>query len=87
MRTVLAQFKASKGDGVHEVRKGKDGVVYCTCPSWRFRGHHCKHVEEYQNAIYNVQAELIEQGQEEALVENKENSWFLLGLQPVVVRS
>jgi len=35
----------------HEVRRGRDGVLYCTCPRWRFqesraphRRVNCKHI-------------------------------------------
>lgn len=37
-KTVLATFPSvSKPGHVHEVRLGADGVMYCTCPSWRFQ--------------------------------------------------
>ena len=37
-KTVLATFASeSKPGHSHEVRLGADGVVYCTCPSWRFQ--------------------------------------------------
>jgi hypothetical protein len=33
--------------GEYEIRQGKDGVVYCTCPAWRFgHGEPCKHMKE-----------------------------------------
>lgn len=33
---VLAQFPSqSNPDVTHEVRRGKDKVIYCTCPGWR----------------------------------------------------
>jgi hypothetical protein len=28
----------------YEIRLGLDEVVYCTCPSWKFHGHCCKHM-------------------------------------------
>ena len=35
---VLATFPSkSNPSKSHEVRLGKDGVVYCTCPAWRFQ--------------------------------------------------
>jgi hypothetical protein len=52
--TLLATF-ASKSNPlhVHEVRLGKDGNIYCTCPSWRFQKNHpmnrsCKHLEAFR---------------------------------------
>ena len=50
-KTVLATFpSASKPGHAHEVRMGADGVIYCTCPSWRFQkltpsARTCKHTE------------------------------------------
>lgn len=36
----------------HEVKFGKDGVLYCDCPDWRFRAKRkagvCKHVLRLQ---------------------------------------
>lgn len=52
--TVLARFASkSNPSKSHEVRLGKDGVVYCGCPSWRFQKNHpsnrtCKHVEQWK---------------------------------------
>lgn len=39
----------SEGGGEHEITTGDDGIYYCTCPSWIFKGgreHHkpCKHL-------------------------------------------
>lgn len=48
---VLARYASkSNPSKSHEVRRGKDGVVYCTCPSWRFQHNSpsnrtCKHIE------------------------------------------
>jgi len=47
--TVLATFPSKSRPGsVHTVKVGADGVVYCSCPSWRFQHNHpscrtCKH--------------------------------------------
>jgi hypothetical protein len=52
-KTVLAIFSsASKPGHQHEVRLGADGVVYCTCPSWRFQKRtpslrSCKHTKAF----------------------------------------
>jgi len=50
-KTLLATFaSASKPGHSHEVRVGADGVIYCTCPSWKFQKNHpsnrvCKHTQ------------------------------------------
>jgi hypothetical protein len=36
-----------------QVRRGRDGVIYCTCPSWRTqktRDRSCKHIRAYHDA-------------------------------------
>ncbi len=51
---VLARFASkSNPSKSHEVRRGADGVVYCTCPSWRFQKNSpsnrtCKHIEQWK---------------------------------------
>lgn len=53
--TVLASFpSASRPGSSHQVRRGADGVVYCTCPSWRFQHNSptnrtCKHIESWKS--------------------------------------
>jgi len=47
---VLATFRSdSNPSKSYEIRLGRDGVVYCTCPAWKFSskkrgGHTCKHL-------------------------------------------
>lgn len=41
--------KGSTGT-LYDIKKGKDGVVYCTCPAWRFQklpvaARTCKHIK------------------------------------------
>lgn len=44
---VLSQIESKTGNGKYEVRQGNDGVVYCTCPAWRFsKPHDCIHLRE-----------------------------------------
>jgi len=48
---VLIEVEASRGSGeVHEIRRGKNGVTYCTCPSWTFSPapKTCKHLARYE---------------------------------------
>ena len=47
--TVITRVKSQSGNGTYEVRQGGDGVVYCTCPAWRFQRAQkeqrvCKHM-------------------------------------------
>jgi len=35
----------TRPDVQYEIRLGRDGRIYCTCPAWRFRrGKACKHL-------------------------------------------
>lgn len=51
---VLASFESKSRPGSsHQVRRGADGVVYCTCPSWRFQHNSpsnrtCTHIEQWK---------------------------------------
>ena len=57
---VLSRFASSDGTKTYEIRRGKDGEVYCTCPAWRFSGRDrfhqlvqtrtCKHLEAFNKA-------------------------------------
>jgi len=52
-KTVLARYESkSKPGHFHEVRCGADGVIYCTCSSWRFQkespaNRTCLHTEAW----------------------------------------
>jgi len=48
---VLERIKSSSSNAIYEVRLGKDGEIYCTCPGWRFSGRRnaprtCKHLKK-----------------------------------------
>lgn len=47
---VLGEYESSSSDVIYEVRKGHDGVVYCTCPAWRMKQGKasCKHLDEWR---------------------------------------
>ena len=52
--SVLARVPSSSNPSKsYEIRKGADGVCFCTCPSWRFQKNSpsnrtCKHIEGWK---------------------------------------
>lgn len=46
---VLSTCNSMSGSAVYEVRRGGDGVMYCTCPAWRMKQGRasCKHLDFY----------------------------------------
>jgi hypothetical protein len=49
---VVGKFQSMTSPGkFYEIRRGKDGVVYCTCPAWKFQKKEygqprtCKHLK------------------------------------------
>ena len=46
--TLLARYPSKSNPmKIHDVIKGADGVIYCTCPAWRFRKD-CAHIDRYR---------------------------------------
>ena len=47
---VLGHYESSSSDVIYEVRRGHDGVIYCTCPAWRMKQGKasCKHLDEWR---------------------------------------
>lgn len=67
--TVLATFN-EEGRGLGqgrtyavEVREGKDGVIYCTCLSWRYSKppKDCKHLRQIRDAFITGDREVFAQ--------------------------
>jgi hypothetical protein len=50
---VLATVRSESSAASYEIRRGGDGVVYCTCPSWRFsrEARDCKHLRKLAVAL------------------------------------
>lgn len=48
---VLKKFPSSSSSAIYEVRLAADGIVYCSCPAWRFQKgktkeeRACKHMK------------------------------------------
>ena len=54
---VLARYQSQSSPGLkHEVRRGGDGVVYCTCLGWKMarrrngepKARNCWHLQDYR---------------------------------------
>lgn len=64
--TILKKIPSKSSPSIsHEVRRGDDGSIYCTCPSWKFSkgSKSCTHVREY---IASPEAELKKRQEEDA---------------------
>jgi len=46
---ILAGYRSdSNPDKMYYIHKGRDGVIYCDCPAWKFsKPHNCRHLVEY----------------------------------------
>ena len=70
---ILATYKsASNPDKRYYIVRGKDEVVYCTCPAWKFSGkggalRTCKHLQDFKDEGSGVVKEMIE-GIEESFI-------------------
>ena len=70
MASLLLATAASKTnpEKSYEIRKGADGVIYCSCPSWKFQrlaaaNRTCKHLKSF-HAGQLARKEAVETKQE-----------------------
>ena len=54
--TVTSKSNPKK---TYEIRVGKDGVVYCTCPRWKYTKN-CKHLEMWKKRQSGIRKTDIE---------------------------
>lgn len=62
--SLLTTVSGSKGN-VYEIRKGADGITYCSCPSWKFKRQSagdrtCKHLASFHAGQLGGHAEAVE---------------------------
>lgn len=53
-RVLIGTFPSSDGSKTYEMYRGKDGVVYCSCPGWKFskeRPRSCKHMKTHAETL------------------------------------
>lgn len=53
---IIGTVKSSSGEGSYTVARGADGVVYCSCPAWRFQrlapaARSCKHIRALSASV------------------------------------
>ena len=71
MSSILATVASSSSDKTYNICKGADGVVYCTCPAWKFQrltseGRTCKHIKSWsasQLATRNLTSMTVEKAE------------------------
>ncbi len=46
MGKIVAEYEGSKAGTIHNIIRGDDGVVYCTCWAWK-KNRTCKHLDRF----------------------------------------
>ena len=57
-KMILKTVLSSNGDTTYDIRLGKDGVTYCTCPAWKFSKpkngvRKCKHLVSFGQEMHD----------------------------------
>jgi len=55
MSKILAEYPSSSSSKIYHITEGKDGVVYCDCPGWKFNGRTCKHLKDYNDGALDAE--------------------------------
>jgi len=55
MGKILAEYPSSSSSNIYHIQEGKDGVIYCDCPGWKFNGRTCKHLKDYQGGAHDAE--------------------------------
>lgn len=62
---LIRTWPGSKLGVEYEMREGKDGVIYCSCPGWKFsreRPRSCKHMVKWAETIVQNGSFLLPKG-------------------------
>ena len=64
--TLAEVVSKSNPSQKYEIKMGKDGKVYCTCPRWKYK-RTCKHLDEFFKMVHKKGAEMVQDGIKQAL--------------------
>ena len=77
---LLAVIHKLKAEKRYEIRRGKDGVVYCNCWGW-IRNKRCKHLTMYETGriLSGYTIQLLAEGEPEPLTKAVEQAIEMIG--------